>query len=91
MNWRTDKFFNQINSLCPSGKSLRFYGNVSSEKFAGIENISVYRNIKSVLCITHPVLFRGALANVATLGGSRWTWRLRLTRAAEAYGKDVWS
>src|SRR3954451_23603066 len=33
----------------------------------------------------------GASAVVTTRGGLRWTPRLRLTRAAKAYGKDVWS
>jgi hypothetical protein len=32
-----------------------------------------------------------ALAIVTTRGGSRWTPRLRLTVAAEAYGESVWS
>jgi len=42
----------------------------------------------SIAIPSHP---ERASAVVTTRGGLRWTLRLRLTRAAKAYGKDVWS
>ena len=66
-----------------------------------IKNISLFQNRKLGYIYRHPVLLRGALANVTTLGGSRWTLmclderhharRSLLAETGEAYGKDVWS
>ena len=80
-----------INKSCPSRKSLRFSGSASSKKFAEIENISVYQNIKPVLYHSHPVPLKGASAIVTNEGRGAMDAEVPLTKGMEAYGKDVWS
>ena len=82
----------KIKPNCPTGESLLSYGNVSSEKSARTENISVYQNCKSVLYHPHPVPLRGALHDRSrTWDGWRWTPVVPIANGAKAYGKDVWS
>src|SRR4051812_41408449 len=50
-----------------------------------------FTEMESALYPCHPVPLRGALAIVTTRDGLRWTLKLRLTIARQAYGKSVWS
>jgi len=45
----------------------------------------------SGISLAIPSCSEGRWPSSRTLGGSRWTPMLRLTSAAEAYGKDAWS
>jgi hypothetical protein len=69
-----------------SGSGLQ--KDVSSPK---IKNISVLTKRDSGYITAIPFQLEGRIMIVTTWDGERWTRRLRLTSAAEAYGKSVWS
>jgi hypothetical protein len=56
-----------------------------------MKNISLYPKAKSRHIFGHPVPPEGRWPSSRTRDGSRWTRRLRLTSATEAYGEGVWS
>ena len=57
-----------------------------------IKNISLFPKGKSAVHLGYPVLLRGALAIVTNVGRVAVDAdALRMTSAAEAYGKDAWS
>ena len=57
-----------------------------------MKNISLFRSANQWHIYRHPVPTQRGVGHRHERGtGMRWTRRLQLTSAAEAYGKDVWS
>src|SRR4029078_7868293 len=84
----TEKNSSAINSIARPANRIRVFRNrVKSQN----KKYFAFPEMQIRLHRLHPVPLRGALAIVTTRGGSRWTRKLRLTSAADAYGKDVWS
>src|SRR5438874_8825701 len=54
-----------------------------------IKNISLYQKENQRHIFGHPVLLGRRWPSSRTLGGLRWTLKLRRTSVTEAYGKDV--
>ena len=65
---------------------------MSSEKFARIENISVFQNQNRGYILTHPVPARGAYHDRHDRGAGRGgRWQCRQANGMRAYGEVVWS
>ena len=63
-----------------------------AEKFPNFRIFHLPPHPNHFYIVSHPVPPRGALAIVfERWNGERWTLMVLLTRAFEAYGKDVWS
>ena len=79
----------RMRQINPTGKSLLIYGNrvkPRNKKYFAFTR----RQIRGIY-LAIPSCSEGRRPSSRTLGGLRWTLTLRLTSAAEAYGKDVWS
>jgi hypothetical protein len=78
--------------ICPSGC---FATPVSSAARKNIlpfrTQIPLFRNINQFYIPSIPSHYEGRCATSTTRGGMRWTRRVLLTRAPEAYGEGVWS
>src|SRR5258705_9231894 len=72
----------------PTGKSLLIFGNrvkPQIQKYFAFPEGQI-----SAMTPAIPSYQEGRWPSSRTLDGSRWTQQLRLTSAAEAYGKVVW-
>jgi hypothetical protein len=86
---RNDKVASSAATKQPDGQITSDYQKSCQAPESKIFLFSLPPNQGHILSI--PSCSEGRWPSSRTLGGSRWTPMLRLTSAAEAYGKDAWS